>query len=393
MKGVARGLMKEKILNKLKGITAKQKIISVVLIVVLVAGSAGGYAIYQSLNRRTAVATLDMASLYQDEIVQLGDIVVGISESGTASLVYEEIDLNSGYEVTEIFAETGVYFEEGEVLAILDLDASDLEYTDALEELEEAEDALTQTTIEVEAQLIQAESTYNKAVAAGESAATIYDLTIDEINDGLTDLDDQIEELEDDIADLEYQVTNGLTDDFGLEDAQDELESIAASITSKETEIAKTTDAMALETLNSELEKLQEEYAMQEATIESLTTQYDTAYDALSNQIDNYEDELASKETERTRYVANMPGDKVEAESQYDSTINTYSNAYTEYSMTVASLNAQLEEAEELVETLTEALEEEDEEDEAIVIDEAGNLLAPCSGYITSVSEPTSITM
>ncbi len=393
MKGVARGLMKEKIVNKLKGITAKQKIISVVLIVVLVVGSAGGYAIYQSLNGRTAVATLDMASLYQDEIVQLGDIVVGISESGTASLVYEQIDLDSGYEVTEIYAATGVYFEEGEVLATLDLDASDLEDTDALEELEEAEDALTQKTIEVEAQLIQAESTYNKAVAAGESAATIYDLTIDEINDGLTDIDDEIEELEDNIADLEYQVTNGLTDDFGLEDAQDELESIAASITSKEAEIAKTTDAMALETLNSELEKLEEEYTQQEAMVTSLTSQYDTAYDALSDQIENYEDQLASKETERTRYVANMPGDKVDAKSVYDTAMNTYSNAYTEYSLTVASLNAELEEAQELVDTLTEALEEEDEEDEAIIIDEDGNLLAPCSGYITSVSEPSSITI
>lgn len=393
MKGVARGLMKEKIVNKLKGITKKQKIISVVVIVALVVGSVGGYTIYKSMNGRGAVATLDMASLYQDEIVQLGDIVVGVSESGTASLVYEELDLDSGYEVTEIYAETGVYFEEGEVLATLDLDASDLEDTDALDELEDAEDALTQKTIEVEAQLIQAESTYNKAVAAGESAATIYDLTIDEINDGLTDIDDQIEELEDNISDLEYQVTNGLTDDFGLEDAQEELTSTSASITSKEAEISAATDAMTLETLNAELEKLEEEYTQQEAEITSLTSQYDTAYDALSDQIDNYEDELASKETERTRYVANMPGDKVDAQSVYDTAMNTYSNAYADYSLTVASLDAELEEAEELVDTLTEALEEEDEEDEAIIIDEEGNLLAPCSGYITSVSEPSSITI
>ncbi len=388
--------MKEKLMNS----TLKQKIISVVVIIVLIGGSIGGYYIYRSLNKKSSTPTLDMASLYQDEVVSLGNIVVGLSESGTASLVYEEIDLNVGYEVTEILAVVGVQVDEGDVLAKLDLEASELDDTDAIEDLEAAKDALDEKKIEVEAKSVQAEGNYNKAVAAGESAKTIYDLTIDEIDAGLSDMDDRIEELEESIDSLQYQIKNGLNNDLGLEESKEELQTIEESIIKKETEIAELDNANSsiqtdVEQAKAELEQLEKNYESQLSKITSLTVQYDEAYDALPNEINDIEAQLASKKTERAKYVANMPGDKVDAKAVYDANMNAYNNASADYTLTLASLEKEVKIAEDLVETLTANLEDDtaEEAQENVIIDADGNLLAPCSGYVTSVTEPASRTV
>ncbi len=367
--------MKEKIMNWM----TKKRLITIGIIVVVVILGVGGYTLFKNFTRGEAQATLDMASLYQDEIVEISDIIVGVSETGTASLVYEEIDLDEGYEVTEILAVAGVYVEEGEVLAILDLEASEVNNSEELEELEDAEDTLAKLEIETASKKVEAKSTYDAAVAAGESAQTIYDLEIDEINAGLTDLEDQIEETEDEIADLESQQKNGLSYDYGLSSLNEELVEISASLSAAKSAGEDTT-------------QLQSEYDSKKAEIVQATSQYDEAYADLDSQIDELEDMLDNLETEKTKYAASMSSLKVAAKSDYNSAITTYNNAYENYSLTIKELDAALEEAEELVEELTEELES-DEEDEAIIIDADGNLLAPCSGYIMTVTEPTSMTM
>lgn len=371
--------MKEKLV-KIIGKLDKKKIISIVVVIALIGCSVGGYTIYQNLNKGEAQATLDMASLYQDEIVTVSDIVVGVSETGTASLVYEEIDLDAGYEVTETIAVAGVYVEEGDILATIDLEASDLEDTDALDTLEDAEDALAKLQVETEAKLIEAQSVYDSAVTTGENAESVYSLEMDEISDGLSDLNSQIDDIEDEIDDLESQVKNGLDDDY-------DLSTLNKALAALETEISEA------EANGEDTTQLNEEYSAKESEIEQAQAQYDTEYNQLPDQIDELEDQLSSLETSKAKYKTTMDGLEVAAESEYNSSVNTYSNAYTTYTLTVKELNDALEEAEELVEELTDALESEDEESEAIVIDEEGNLLAPCSGYIMSVSEPTSITV
>lgn len=430
MKGVTREFMKEKIMK----ITTKQKVISIVVIVALVVGTIGGYSIYQNMGKGEAQATLDMASLYQDEIVTVTDIVVGTSETGTASLIYEEIALDSGYEVTETIAVAGVYVNEGDILATLDLENSELDNSDELEELEDAEKALEQLTIETEAKMIEAKSIYDQAVATGTNAETVYDLAVDEIEDGLTEIDEQIASLEEQIEEAEDQVENGLDDDFGLATLVEELmelneeleeaelaeeeaeaaaeaEAIAEAAAAAETitdtketqteqentisvtETSASTSSSLSDSSMSEVEQIEAEIEAKEAEIEQATEQYEETYNALPDQIEEWEEQIDSLETQRASYVASMDTQEVQAESTYNSSVNTYSNAYASYTLTVSELEEALAEAQELVDELTEALDEEDEEDEAIVIDTEGNLLAPCSGYIMTVTEPSSMTI
>lgn len=371
----------------------KAKIISTIVVVVLLISVIGGYFIYQNTENGEAMATLDMAALYQDEVVELSDIIVGISESGTASLVYEEIDLEPEYEVTEVIAVAGVYVNEGEVLATIDLENSNLDDSSEQQELDEAESALTKKEIEVAEAKVQAQTTYDKSITAGESAETIYNLEMDDIDDTLDDYDDEIDELESEISALTKLIKNGLSSDYGLADAQQDLEEAEANIATVTAEIAVTTDEDALVSLQEKLETYEKAKETAESDIEKAEEDYETAYEQTVEEKASKNKELTSTEKARTTYAASMDNLKAEALAQYETTMSTYNNASALYTVTIEALDEELEDAEELVEELTEALEEEDDDDDAVVIDVDGNLLAPCSGYIMTVTEPSSMTI
>ncbi|MFI3172584.1 MAG: hypothetical protein R3Y58_09525 [Eubacteriales bacterium] len=365
----------------MKKITKKQKIVSVVVLVVLILGTIGGFVLYKTLNKGEAMATLDMAMLYQDEIVSTTDIIVGISETGTASLVYEEIDLDTGYEVTEVIAVSGVYVNEGDVLATIDLDQSEELYSEEIEELADAESELESLIVTTESKKVEALNTYNESIAAGEMAELVYTTTIDSIDDGLS-------EIEDDITEMTAYVTNWqiqVNDAYGWEDAIAEVAAIEASIEAKSAEIAVTTDETTLATLNAELANLQASLAEPQSTIDY--------FEGLKSDIITYNARIESRTDDKETYVSTMPTSKAKAQSTYDSTITTYGNAYELYTLTIEALDEALESAYELVDDKQYALDTADEEDDAIVIDESGNLLAPCSGYIMSVSEPDTFTI
>lgn len=412
--------------EKLKKITVKQKIVSVVVVIALIFGSTGGYYVYQMMNSGGALPTLDMASLYQDEIVQIGDIVVGLSESGSATLIYEEINIDAGYEVSEILVETSTYVEEGDIIAVLDLEASVFDEGEDNTALEEAEITLIETTMSVESQLLSAKATYDKSIASGESAQTIYNLAIQEIEDGLEEIEDNISEKEALIEDYQDQLANGLDSDYGLADAEADLSDAESTLT--KAEAAYTTAVKALESAetayakvmadagSTETEKteandtvLEKEIlvasassditiaelavASAEREVETAEESYDNAYIQMSSDLEIQEENLESLETSLLRYEASMTGDRITAQSTYDNSIMNYNNAYTIYEFAVEELEEQLAEAEALVEELTAAIEEGDEVDENVIIDENGNLLAPCTGYIMSVTEPTTTTI
>ncbi len=371
---------------------SKKKIIAIIVSVAVLVSAIGGVVIYQSANRGEAMATLDMAALYQDEIVELSDIIVGTSETGTASLVYQEIELDEAYEVTEIFAASGVYVEEGDILATIDLENSNLGNSDEQQDLDDAITSLAQLEIEVDSNKAMAKATYDKSVASGESAETIYNLEIEDIDDTLDGYYEDIADLEDEIEELESLLKNGLTSDYGISDANSDIVEAEANIASTEELIAAETDATVLAELQKTLETYEQAKTSAESALSTATDQYDDAYEQTEEQLEQSENELTALEKNSASYAASVNTLKLNAKSTYDTTMFTYSNAYALYTLTIQELDEQLEEAEELIEELTEELENGGNS-EAVVIDVDGNLLAPCSGYVTTVTEPSSVTM
>ncbi|MFI3326933.1 MAG: hypothetical protein R3Y35_12300 [Clostridia bacterium] len=396
--------------------------------IVILACSVGviaiGIGVYLALNVFGASDQTHTELLYLEETATNGNIIVGVSESGTASLITTDIEVEYGMTVEEIYVSSGSFVVEGEAMALVNLDDYDADEA-AETTLAAAELALLELEIETETKLVQAQSTYDQAIEAGENASTIYNLAIDEVNDGYNDIVENISDLNDEIDDIEDQIANGLTDDQGVSDAEDDVEEAEATIASLTIAIVTAEETVAAETIANEtaqteadaanalidpedptavmvvaeistsaseelaslemqLEQAEANLTVAETALEKAESDYDTAYDMLDEQLEELEDQLDTQKTAKTKYASTMDSDKLKAQETYDLAIATYNNAGTVYDNTITSLEEAIEEAEEYIAELEEA---DDDDDETLIIDENGYVLAPFTGYVMSVTE------
>ncbi|MFI3207019.1 MAG: biotin/lipoyl-binding protein [Clostridia bacterium] len=428
-------------LKVFKNFTVKKIVILSVIIVAIAVGVVAFFVI-----NNNASSVLDGEILYMEETVAKTDIVVGVAESGNASLDTVDVEVESGMTVEEILVSAGQYVEAGEVIAVLNLEDYEEYASSDLSTLSSAELEQSNLSMEIESKMIEAQATYDKTIASGESAATVYSLEISEINQTLTDYNSDISDVNEDIDDIEYQIKYGLTSDYGLADAKSAVTTQEAVITSLEEQIAalellieeeaalvatviddgfidettgdettgdettgdvpvddETTGDMTgaeevvtneekLLALQESLQKAEEELTSLNSSLEKTQEEYDTAYDALDGQLESLESQLTSLSTSRSKYITTMDTLKIQAQEEYDLSIASYNNADTVYDNTVSSLETSLESGQETIDELTEAIYYVDE-DATLIIDESGNVLAPCTGYIMSVQDNSSSTM
>lgn len=128
----------------------------------------------------------DSGVVYKEETVSRGDLTVGVTESGTASLETFVVSYPVLVEVEEVYVKAGQRVTSGEALLKVDLDSlqdeySTLEdaYNSAVLKLEEAQ--LNQTT-----GLLDAKLDYDSTVLGGDTAELQYDYSISEIYAELT---------------------------------------------------------------------------------------------------------------------------------------------------------------------------------------------------------------
>ncbi len=393
-----------KVHGSLKSKLTKKTIIAIASVAAALVVGACVFVIYKQVSKNQSKTVSEI--LYIEETAAYGDIVVGVSESASASLVTSDVMVEAGMEVEEVYVSSGQFVTEGEIIAKLNLD--DYEETTAEEEIEALEAELAELEIECESKLIQATSTYDKAIENGENAYTVYSLAIDEINDGYNDIVDNISDLNDEIDDIEDQIANGLTDDQGLADAKEEVADKEDEITNltiavataqeeadketadNQTALASDPSANVSTTANDSLTALEKELEQAETELETLETavtkaqsDYDTAYANLDSQLESLEEQLDSQQTAKTKYLLTMATDKISAQETYDLTMVTYNAAQSVYDSAVEEIEEMLEQAQAAITDY----EEDDDEDSTLVIDENDYLLAPFTGYIMSVTE------
>lgn len=391
-------------MEKIKSMSKKSKIIMAISLgIVLILAVVIGIVIY-TMSSKSGETHMSSDSLYMEETVEVQDIIVGLSESATATLLYTEISAEYGMEVEEVYVVSGQTVVEGEIIAKVNLDNYDESYDSVSAELEAAELALTQLELETEVKLVQAANSLATTNAEGENAKTVYNLAIAEVDDGLTEIDAELDEIEEEIDDIEYQIANGLTDDCGVADAAAAVTAMETKIASLEAEIAASadtsgTDAVTDTAVADDTTDLQETltgYYSQltelETAYEKACDDYDTEYNSLSTQLSSLESQYSSQTTSRAKYVSTMDTQKAQALATYNLSIANYSTAQDTYDITVYELETAIEEAEEQVADLEEELADEDsdedeEDEETLIYDEEGYIYAPTSGYIMSVEE------
>lgn len=297
-------------LKKLASLTKKQIIImsstaGVIVIAILCV------AIFHTVSANQV--STNSETLYLEETASLGSIIVGVSESGTASMITTEIQSEAGMDIVEVYVSSGQFVVEGEIIALMDL--SDYEASDSSNEvsLETAETELAALESEYEEKMITIQKTYDLSVSAGEAAYSVYTLEIAEIDDGLTEITDNISDLNDEIDDIEDQIANGLYDDQGLADASDavgEMEDTIAALTIEITTAkasASTPEELeAVSELENELTSYENQLTSLESDYEKAKEDYTTAYNNLDDELESLESQLTSQQTAKTKYLNTM---------------------------------------------------------------------------------------
>ncbi len=433
---------KENKQNKLSTfISSNKKKISMVLGgAVLTAATAGAFVfilpMVQAQNSQDTPNMSNAGNQYMEDSVVVGDIVVGVTEMGSASMNTSEVSVDFSTTILETYVKSGQYVEEGDLLALVDVSAVEESLADLYDDLEDAVLTLEQELLSAELDKMDAELNLNETLNTGENAENLYELSIIELENGLSQLVDDIYELRDKQEELEDQLDYGLDSDYGIDDYEDAIELLDAQIVELELQIAHAEECLAGDTENADdgdvsentdpadedgadpadeggtdpdatpdetdtentddectnpdyshdPDALKEELATLSATraetqkkLDDAEDSYYDAYEKLEEDLESTLDSLEEKYNSRDNYLITMESKQMEADADYATNLYNYENAQTEYENTLSKIDSDIEAQQKKVSDLQEEIAEQ----QALMTD--GKLLAPCEGYVMSI--------
>ncbi len=371
------------------------KVMCSVVAVALVGGVVTNVLLQSSYADESAVQ-------YKEEEVIIGDIIVGVTEIGSAEMHDTEVAFDFATKVQTMHAKPGQYVSEGDLLAEIDIDDFDLIYDETALALQNAQLALQKAILDGENSKVEAEMAYNEAIYNGENAEYLYDLSLQELQTNYTSLGEQVADLADEKEELEDEIDDGLNDDYGKEDLQNEIADLDAKIAEVRDKIdaynahhadASITDHTTcdptttpectydIDALNEELTELSADKIKAEEDLEQAKESYDSAYDKLDDELDSVDSDLDQKSTELELQWNEMELGKLDAKSEYELNIFNYENAEEVYQNTVSDIDNTIAQAQQAVDEL--ALEMES----LSAISTNGEVFAPCDGYVMTVAE------
>ncbi len=332
---------------------------------------------------------------YMEETVTRSDIVVGVTEMGSATLVSTAVTVPFDTTVSDILVKPGEFISAGDVIATIDLQVFDELYEEAENALEQAQLKLEEAQLTASSQSLTAEQNYDKDIATGNSAQTVYNLGVAELESGYNTILTEISSLETQLVTNSEQITAlqaGIT--AATADAQAKILQELTNY-SQNAGLSNVLTQAELTALYGAVDKTDLTLLTPEQL--AIITTYDsiTAIDAAAKQtIDTANTEitklqtsttqanadLANKYTERDNYAASMELKRVELLSTYETSIQNYNNAGAEYNYTVDSTNNSVATAQATVDELQLEL------DMLTAIATDGSVISPIDGYVMTVA-------
>ena len=272
-------------------------------------------------------------AVYKEETVSRGDLTVGVTESGSASLETFTVTYPVLVEVEEVYVKAGQRVSAGDALLRVNLDSlqdeySTLEnaYNSAVLKLEQAQ--LSQTT-----GLLDAKLDYDSTILGGETAELQYDYSISEIYAQLSNAEDQVDRLGDQVTDLADQRTELRQQ---RSDAQDAYNAAKTALSEAQEVLAGLSNADG------------EAYEAAKLAVADAQDAADQAKDAYERIDDEYEEtdqeysdkksDLSTAELELEKLESQLDLNTVTAEADKEKSIAQSGSAETIYNATVSQL-------------------------------------------------------
>ncbi len=406
--------VKSKGKNKSNRDTKKRNKIIITSIVSLIVAVAIIIIVFVFFMPQNNVATMAGANfnanqnnMFMEEEVIVSDIVVGVTEMGSASLISTDISFDFQTTILEVVAKPGEYVEQGDTIAIIDPEQLEEQYDEAMRLLESAQLSLLSEQISLQTTTLNASQTYDDSIINGENAQNVYNLNIAELESGYNEIVAEITSLEAQKTALENQIAtvNALT--AQLATLNSELATIDALIEMIENIMNSTitydpavhigadnsndgiVDAADLVTptanktaKEAEITAKKDEIQTAEGTQQSgSSSSGGTSGQSLDDQLAQIVASISQKYTERDNYAASMELEKIDYYQEYEKSIQTYTNAGTQYNVTVQTADNKLTEAQLNVEEL------QAEVDALTSLATDGTVIATTSGYILSIQD------
>jgi HlyD family secretion protein len=272
----------------------------------------------------------------REETVKRGDLTVGITESGSATLESRLVTYPVPVEVEEIYVKAGQRVKEGDPLLKVDLSAlqdeySTLEaaYNSALLQLEQAKQ--NQTT-----GAITAKYDYDSTVLGGETAESQYDYTVSEIAFNLSDQEDKVDDLAEKLSDLHDERSD-------LRSARSEASSVYSAALSAYNEAQ--TQYTAGEIDDDTLEEKRRAMETAKSDYQRLDEEYDKVcddYTSTSSSLSTARLKLEQLESQQELNLLNAEADKEKSMAQSGSAGTVYDATVSQLASAVSSARAEV---------------------------------------------------
>lgn len=402
-------------------------------IAALVAIGVGAFAVSPTLydtlmgstsSSASANATPETQNLYREETVERKDIVVGVTEMGTAQLNTTLVTYDVDVDISDVEVKEGQYVTTGTKIADISL-ASDVDltsdyysqYSSLMTSLESARLDHEKLLIDIEMDRLDVEKKLQEDLAKEDDFQTTYAYAQTDLSLGYERLQRELEELEIEKAAAEAELEVGyINTSTSLDDAQYDLGKIQDSMNDTmadlyhvqhncKTYIYSNASGGGTETVyscgNSEREHDESKLL---ASYESLLEQFETAERKLEQIMDSLELQVESWETQMKESIIKLESSifdktlEIEAYERateqketsyakdYEDAVYTLNAAESTYASSMLQLDNEIRKSELSIQNYLDSISEL----ELYVLDDS-TVTAPCDGYIVSIVSDSTV--
>lgn len=274
-------------------------------------------------------------TVYKEATVQRGDITVGVTESGTASLNTNSVTCDlEGAEIEEVYIKAGQSVTEGDAVAKLTADSvSDALATFQLA-LDQAEIKLEQAQTAQTTGEVNANSTYESSLLKEQNAQNTYDQTILTLTNAINTAQAAVDDCTGTIT--YYQ--NRLANSNALIYAEYKIDELKLKWDTAAANLAANTDPTQTATLQKYADEAEDAY-------DTAVTNYNSEVTKETSALATRQSGLAALEQKVAQARLDLASGTVTAQNQMESDIAAGENASAVYNATVASLQASVDSA------------------------------------------------
>ncbi len=387
-------MLKQKLIDTKSVLSSHKK--SVIITICLIAALVGCASYLHTVVQAQGTTDSGLAQgSYMEEPVVRSDIIVGVTEMGSATLISTPISFSFDTTVLEVLVRPGEFVSQGDVLATIDPQAFDELYEETQNALEQAKLKLQEASLTASSQNLKAEQDYTSSITTGNNAQSVYDLGIAELESGYNTILAEISSLETQLVTSDQQIaaqqtiiTNANTDAQSkiTQELTNYSTGMGLSAVISEADLKALYDAIDqsdLTALTPDELKVLTSYNNILAINDTLKQTTDTANTEISklqSERTQAAADLTKNYTERDTYAASMELKKIELLNTYNTSVLNYNNAQAEYNNSVSTTDNTVDTAQATVDEL------QLEVDMLTAIATDGSVTAPIDGYIMTIA-------